>query len=103
VGVREIERITVERTMNRDGERRSQAIFLLRSGARLPATPLDDHDKTALVTSFAAVQAGEQPSFVEWYAGLAGYASPVVGALGAMLLAFAGRAMRKARALTSSK
>ena len=89
VRIDEVERVVLDRIMNREGERRSQAIFLMKSGARVPATAMDERDKSELVTSFAALQSGGRTSCVDSNAGLAAYAAVALGAIGLVLLGFA--------------
>jgi hypothetical protein len=100
VRVGDVERASIDRTMNREGERRSQIVFLMKSGARTPVTPMDMTYKDEVVTDFAAVQNGERDGFVVWYAGFAGYAGGVFGGLGVLLLALAALRVRK---VTSSR
>ena len=95
-------RAALDRTMNREGERRSQAVFLMKSGAKTPLTPMDLQYKDEIVTDFAAVQSGGKDGFVFWYAGLVGYAGAVCGAIGAALLALFAIALARRR-LTSSR
>ena len=101
VRIDEIERIALDRIMNREGERRSQAIFLMKSGARIPATAMDEREKTEIVTSFAALQAGERASFDDTHEGVAAYAAAAMGVLGLAFLAVF--AVRLRREVTSSK
>jgi hypothetical protein len=103
VRVRDVERASIDRLMNREGERRSQVVFLMKSGGKTPATPMDAAYKDEIVTGFAAVQNGERETFTFSYAGVAGYAGAFCLVLGVALLVLAGIAVARRRWITSSR